>query len=132
MAWHSSWMNSGDVPQQPPRMRTPSWVKGTISRANSAAVMVYSLVWGSGRPALGLTTRGKSVHCRSSSARDKISAGPREQLNPTASTPSPSRVIAIAGTVVPVKVRRLPSKLMVARIGRWVCSLAAKTAAFMS
>ena len=53
-------------------------------------------------------------------------------MKPMASTPNPSRVMAMAGTVVPVKVRRLPSKLMVAKMGRWVCSLAARTAAFMS
>ena len=60
------------------------------------------------------------------------SFGPREQLKPSASTPSPVRVRAMAGTVTPTKVRPVASKVMVTHTGRRVFSFAASTAAFTS
>ena len=61
-----------------------------------------------------------------------MSSGPREQLTPTASTPSPSNTRAMDAGVQPVKVRPVPSKLMVTKTGRSVTSFAASTAARVS
>ena len=127
----SALINSGVVPQQPPRMDTPRAVKGSICRANSSGSMSYAPVAGSGSPALGLTMMGLPVQERISWIRGRISAGPREQLMPMADTPSPSRVQAMLATVVPAKVRPEASKLMVTQMGSrfLLCSRAASTAA---
>ncbi len=94
--------------------------------------MLYSPVAGSGSPALGFTMIGRSVQYRNSSTKGTSSSGPREQLIPNASTPSPVSVSAIAATVVPVKVRPEASKLIVVQTGSSLFSFAASTAAFTS
>ena len=75
---------------------------------------------------------GLSVQRRSSRASATSSRGPTEQLKPMASTPSPSSVSAMAGTVTPVNVRPFSPKVMVTHTGRSVHSRAASTAAFTS
>ena len=93
---------------------------------------MYSLVTGSGSPALGFTTSGSLVYLPSSSTTGYNSSGPNEQLTPSASTPSPSIVSAIEDTWQPVKVLIFCSKVIVQIIGSSVFSFAASTAALSS
>ena len=92
----------------------------------------YVPVTGSGSPAFGFTMIGRAVHFAISRTIGMSSAGPREQLTPTASTPRPSIVRHIADTEQPVKVRMLDSKVMVTKTGSVLFSFAARTAAFVS
>ena len=86
----------------------------------------------SGSPAFGFIISGRLVHFRSSSTIGSISTGPTEQFIPSAVTPSPSSVSAMAESEQPVKVLWSFSKLIVQKTGKSVCSLAASTAAFAS
>ena len=87
-------MNSGVVPQQPPNILMPYFLKSFINSANCSAVTLYSLVTGSGSPALGFTITGRLVQPVSSLITGSSSLGPSEQLTPKASTPSPDIVSA--------------------------------------
>ena len=62
----------------------------------------------------------------------RISFGPRLQLMPSASAPSPRAAAAKLSTPQPVKVRPPASKLMLASTGRPQFSLQASRAAFSS
>ena len=94
--------------------------------------MLYSLVFGSGRPAFALTISGRSVKRVISATTGSSSSGPSEQLTPSASTPKPVSVSAAAAGETPVKVRPPRSKVMVARTGLSLFSFAASTAALSS
>ena len=128
----SSLINSGFVPQHPPNTLIPYFLKSFINSAKSFGPTLYSFVCGSGSPALGLTTTGRLVHFVTSSITGSNSFGPSEQLTPMASTPSPSRVSAIDGTIHPVNVLLFISNVIVHIIGRSEFSFAASTAAFTS
>ena len=125
-------IKSGVVPQQPPIIRTPSPGAGSSSATNSSGVIRYSPVAGSGRPAFGFRISGLSVQRRSSRIMGRSSFGPRLQLKPMASTPSPLSVSPIAEMVVPTKVRPLASKVIVTQTGSVEFSFAARTAALAS
>ena len=75
---------------------------------------------------------GRRVRRRNSRIMGRISLGPREQLMPMASAPSPSSTAAMEATVQPVKVRPFSSKLMVTNTGSSVFSFAASSAARVS
>ena len=128
----SARIKSGSVPQHPPRIPAPAAASSSIAAAKASASTPYSPVTGSGRPALGLAITGSVVLARISRTMGIISRGPREQLTPTASAPSPSRVLAMDAGVHPVNVRPVLSKLMVTNTGRSVSSLAAIRAARVS
>ena len=94
--------------------------------------MLYSLLLGSGKPALALITRGRFVYFDISETTGSSSSGPSEQLTPRASTPSPVRVTAAQAGDTPVNVRPFLSKVIVVRIGLSQFSFAARTAALSS
>ena len=113
-------------------MSAPLWAKCSISAPNISAVISYAPVRGSGRPAFGLTMIGKSVHSIISATMGRSSAGPSEQLTPSAAMPSASSVTATEDTAAPRKVRPFSSKVIVTQMGSFVCSFAESTAAFTS
>ena len=128
----NSLINSGLEPQQPPKHLISYFLKSFIISANSFAVTLYSLVLGSGSPALGLTTIGSLVHFERVAITGSNSLGPNEQFTPSASTPSPLKVSAIDGIEQPVNVLWFISNVIVIIIGRLEFSLAARTAALHS
>ena len=97
-------MCSGVVPQQPPSPWAPRPATASMRAANSSGPMSNTVrppaVRGS--PALGLTTTGTEAQSSSSRTMGSIWAGPRPQLAPRASTPSPSSRATAAGTSPPV------------------------------
>ena len=128
----SSLIKSGVVPQHPPNTFIPYGSRIFIDSAKSAADRLYLLVLGSGSPALGLRTIGRLVQSASSFTTGSSSFGPREQLTPIASTPSPSRVNAIDCTDTPVNVLWFISNVIVTMTGRSEFSFAASTPALTS
>ena len=125
-------IKSGVVPQQPPNTLMPYLRRFFIICANSSGDTLYSLVTGSGSPAFGFTIIGRFVHSESFATTGSNSAGPNEQLTPSASTPSPLRVSAMDSIQQPVKVLWLISKVIVTATGKSECSFAASTAALHS
>ena len=128
----NSLINSGDVPQHPPAYSIPISPNSAINFAKSVASRSYSPVEGFGSPALGFIIIGRLVHSLSFFASGSISFGPREQLKPIASTPSPSSVTAIDSIFVPVKVLPVVSYVIVTHTGSFVFSFAASTPALTS
>ena len=123
---------SGVVPQQPPTTFTPYLSSPQTHSANLSGKISYSLLFGSGSPALALTISGKFVYSLISDTTPSSSSGPREQFTPRAETPSPVSVSAAEAGDTPVKVLPLRSKVIVAITGLSEFSFAASTAAFNS
>ena len=86
----------------------------------------------SGSPAFGITRIGSEVHSLSSLTRGIICLGPKPQLNPIASTLSPSSIATALLTSPPVRSLPDSSKIIEVIIGKSEFSLTAITAALSS
>ena len=124
----------GVVPQQPPATEIPSGIISCIIAANSSAATSKTVLPSrcTGSPALGFKTIGSehaSISCGSSL---RICFGPKPQLNPTASAPSPSTIATALKTSAPVNSLPSSSNVNVTITGRSQFSFAAKSAALIS
>ena len=130
----TAFINLGDVPQQPPAMRTPRRINSATSSENSSGSTSYTVRPFSilGRPAFGFTRTGTEAYLRYSSTMGKSCLGPREQFTPIASAPMPSSIATIDEGDAPVI--SLPSSpyAFETNTGREQLSFAAKRAAFVS
>ena len=125
---------AGVVPQQPPTMVTPASSMPATAAAYSSGPMSKT-VWPSttrGRPALAWTITGQLAHGSMRDASGATSAGPSEQLMPTAAAPSEESVSAATSGVVPRNVRPSSWKVIVTRAGRSEFSRTARRAALAS
>ena len=125
---------AGVVPQQPPANQAPMVTISFMSSANSSAPTSKTVFPFSerGSPAFGLTITGMEAYFSSSFTISFICFGPRPQLIPSASTPSPSNSDTTTCGLAPVNIFLLSSKMTVAMIGNVEFSFAANTAAFSS
>ena len=104
-------MCSGVVPQQPPIYPTPSERSSSAKEANSSGFMGKTVLPStvSGRPALGLATRGTGQFGATFESTFRSPSGPAEQFNPKASTPMEARTTAADAGSVPSNVRPFSS-----------------------
>ena len=133
-SFESSSIDRGLVPQQPPTILAPASSRGPIARANSSGptsktVSPFS-IWG--KPALGCAMSGQRTRDAIARAAPVSSAGPSEQLKPTACAPSELRTSAAITGVVPRNVRPSSPKVIVMNTGNVEFSRAASRAAFAS
>lgn len=123
----------GVVPQQPPK-RAVWGANSNMVAANSSGptsnCVTPSCV--TGRPAFGLTTRGRSVAARARGTRRLISLGPSPQLKPTAEAPREEATIIAVSTSAPLKSFPSSSNVKVTTKGRLECSFTARIAALAS
>ena len=99
---------------------------------NRFSLHFYNSDKGACSPALGFKTIGSehaSINCGSSL---RICFGPKPQLNPTASAPSPSTIATALKTSAPVNSLPSSSNVNVTITGRSQFSFAAKSAALIS
>src|SRR6056297_2709161 len=124
----------GVVPQQPPTIEAFALISSIISLEKSCGEKSKTVLSPKsvGIPALGFAIIGVEEIFSILFTISTSPLGPLEQLPPSASTPSPSKVIASDSGVVPEKVLKLSSKLILAKMGKLLFSFAAKIAAFSS